>query len=71
MLSPSDSGTSAEGSTARSDSPAPSAAPPSQEETERPPDPELEKRLLAYLSDLSLPMPTDSLAITNELSVSL
>ncbi|XP_033992686.1 N6-adenosine-methyltransferase subunit METTL3 [Trematomus bernacchii] len=64
----SDSGTSAEGSTARSDSPAPSAAPPSQEETERPPDPELEKRLLAYLSDLSLPMPTDSLAITNELS---
>ncbi|KAK5893460.1 hypothetical protein CgunFtcFv8_006331 [Champsocephalus gunnari] len=64
----SDSGTSAEGSTARSDSPAPPAAPPSQEETERPPDPELEKRLLAYLSDLSLPMPTDSLAITNELS---
>ncbi|KAK5848287.1 hypothetical protein PBY51_005915 [Eleginops maclovinus] len=64
----SDGGSSAEGSTVRSDSPAPSAPPPSQEETEKPPDPELEKRLLAYLSDLSLPMPTDSLAITNELS---
>lgn len=63
-----DGGSSTEGSTARSDSPAPSAPLPSQEETEKPPDPELEKRLLAYLSDLSLSLPTDSLAITNELS---
>lgn len=61
---------STEGSTARSDSPAPTAPPPTQEETEKPPDPELEKKLLGYLSDLSLLMPTDSLAITNELSVS-
>lgn len=59
---------STEGSTARSDSPAPTAPPPTQEETEKPPDPELEKKLLGYLSDLSLLMPTDSLAITNELS---
>uniref|UniRef100_A0A8C9ZN73 mRNA m(6)A methyltransferase n=1 Tax=Sander lucioperca TaxID=283035 RepID=A0A8C9ZN73_SANLU len=59
---------STEGSTARSDSPAPSAPLPPQEETEKPPDPELEKRLLGYLSDLSLSMPTDSLAITSELS---
>lgn len=68
----SEAGLSAEGSTARSDSPAPSAPSTSQEETERPPDPELEKRLLGYLSDLSLLLPTDSLAITNQLnSVSL
>lgn len=52
----------------RSDSPAPSATVPSQEETEKPPDPELEKRLLAYLSDLSLSLPADSLAITNDLN---
>lgn len=64
----SDGGSSTEGSTARSDSPAPSAPFPPQEETEKPPDPELEKRLLGYLSDLSLSMPTDSLAITNELN---
>ncbi|TNN71953.1 N6-adenosine-methyltransferase subunit METTL3 [Liparis tanakae] len=64
----SDGGSSTEGSTARSDSPAPTAPPPTQEETEKPPDPELEKKLLGYLSDLSLSMPTDSLAITNELS---
>lgn len=64
----SDGGSSTEGSMARSDSPAPSAPFPPQEETEKPPDPELEKRLLAYLSDLSLPMPMDSLAITNDLN---
>ncbi|MEQ2170537.1 N6-adenosine-methyltransferase subunit mettl3 [Goodea atripinnis] len=61
-------GISADGSTARSDSPAPSAPSTSQEETEKPPDPELEKRLLGYLSDLSLSLPTDSLAITNQLN---
>ncbi|XP_020504905.2 N6-adenosine-methyltransferase subunit METTL3 [Labrus bergylta] len=61
-------GSSTESSAARSDSPAPSAPLLPQEETEKPPDPELEKRLLGYLSDLSLPMPTDSLAITNDLS---
>lgn len=71
LSSRSDGGSSTEGPTARSDSPAPSAPLSSQEETEKPPDPELEKRLLAYLSDLSLSLPTDSLAITNELSVSL
>lgn len=64
----SDAGSSTEGSTARSDSPAPSAPPHPQEETEKPPDPELEKRLLGYLSDLSLSLPTDSLSITNELN---
>uniref|UniRef100_A0A4W6CNW0 mRNA m(6)A methyltransferase n=1 Tax=Lates calcarifer TaxID=8187 RepID=A0A4W6CNW0_LATCA len=47
-------GGSTDCSTARSDSPAPSAPFTSQEETEKPPDPELEKRLLGYLSDLSL-----------------
>lgn len=67
----SDGGSSTEGSTVRSDSPAPSAPFPPQEETEKPPDPELEKRLLGYLSDLSLSLPTDSLSITNELSVSV
>lgn len=64
----SDSGSFAEGSTARSDSPAPSATALPQEEREKPPDPELEKRLLAYISDLSLSLPADSLAITNELN---
>ncbi|KAM3842433.1 N(6)-adenosine-methyltransferase subunit METTL3 [Diretmus argenteus] len=59
---------SAEGATARSDSPAPSVQFPSPEETEKPPDPELEKRLLGYLSDLSLSLPTDSLGITDELN---
>ncbi|XP_054916118.1 N6-adenosine-methyltransferase subunit METTL3 isoform X2 [Poeciliopsis prolifica] len=67
QLSGTDGGLSAEGSTARSDSPAPSAPSTSQEETEKPPDPELEKRLLGYLSNLSLSLPTDSLAITNQL----
>lgn len=68
IMTRSDGGSSTEGPTARSDSPAPSAPFPSQEETEKPPDPELEKRLLGYLSDLSLPLPMDSLAITNELN---
>ncbi|CAG04593.1 unnamed protein product, partial [Tetraodon nigroviridis] len=63
-----DSGSFAEGSTVRSDSPAPSATVTPQEETEKPPDPELEKRLLAYISDLSLTLPADSLAITNDLN---
>lgn len=63
----SDGGSSGEGSAARSDSPTPSAPLTSQEETEKPPDPELEKSLLGYLSDLSLSLPTESLAITNEL----
>uniref|UniRef100_UPI0037E7CB61 N6-adenosine-methyltransferase subunit METTL3 n=1 Tax=Semicossyphus pulcher TaxID=241346 RepID=UPI0037E7CB61 len=68
QLSADTGGGSTDSSTARSDSPAPSAPLPPQEETEKPPDPELEKRLLGYLSDLSLPMPTDSLAITDDLS---
>uniref|UniRef100_A0A3Q2XE45 mRNA m(6)A methyltransferase n=1 Tax=Hippocampus comes TaxID=109280 RepID=A0A3Q2XE45_HIPCM len=54
---------------ASSDSPAPSAASApcgAREDTAKPPDPELEKRMLAYLSDLSLPLPKDSLAITKE-----
>lgn len=61
---------SADASTARSDSPAPSAPVQSQDDPEKPPDPELEKKLLAYLSDLSLSLPIDSLAITNELNSS-
>uniref|UniRef100_A0A8C6UFF4 mRNA m(6)A methyltransferase n=1 Tax=Neogobius melanostomus TaxID=47308 RepID=A0A8C6UFF4_9GOBI len=61
---------STDASAARSDSPAPSAGAPSQEDPEKPPDPELEKKLLAYLSDLSLSLPIDSLAITNELNSS-
>lgn len=61
-------GGSAEGAATRSDSPAPSLQSPPPEETERPPDPELEKRLLGYLSDLSLSLPTDSLAITDDLN---
>lgn len=64
----SDGGGSTDSSTARSDSPAPSAHLTSLEETEKPPDPELEKKLLGYLSDLSLSLPIDSLAITNELN---
>ncbi|XP_053485316.1 N6-adenosine-methyltransferase subunit METTL3 isoform X2 [Ictalurus furcatus] len=39
-------------------------------EEERPPDPELERRLLEYLSELSLTLPTDSLAITSQLNSS-
>lgn len=67
-FSRSDGSSSTDGSTVRSDSPAPSAPVPPQEEAERAPDPELEKRLLGYLSDLSLSLPMDSLAITNELN---
>lgn len=63
-------GGGSEGSTARSDSPGPSVQSPQQEETERPPDPELEKRVLGYLSDLSLSLPTNSLTITNDLNTS-
>lgn len=37
-------------------------------EVEQPPNPELEKRLLGYLSELSLSLPIDSLAITNQLN---
>uniref|UniRef100_A0A8C5F7Y4 mRNA m(6)A methyltransferase n=1 Tax=Gadus morhua TaxID=8049 RepID=A0A8C5F7Y4_GADMO len=40
----------------------------SQSPEYRPPDPELEKRLLGYLSDLSLSLPTESLSITADLS---
>ncbi|XP_034020438.1 N6-adenosine-methyltransferase subunit METTL3 [Thalassophryne amazonica] len=65
-----DAGGGSDGSASRSDSPAPSVQFPPQEETEKPPDPELEKRLLGYLSDLSLSLPTDSLTITNELNSS-
>ncbi|XP_035462803.2 N6-adenosine-methyltransferase subunit METTL3-like [Scophthalmus maximus] len=65
-----DGGSSTEAPAARSDSPAPSVPPTSQEEAEKPLDPELEKRLLGYLSDLSLSLPTDSLAITNDLNSS-
>ncbi|XP_068611889.1 N6-adenosine-methyltransferase subunit METTL3 [Brachionichthys hirsutus] len=65
-----DGGNSTEISTARSDSPAPSAPILPQEETGKPPDPELEKKMLGYLSDLSRSLPMDSLAIANELSSS-
>ncbi|KAL7880409.1 hypothetical protein SRHO_G00026630 [Serrasalmus rhombeus] len=59
-----------DGGTTRSDSPGPTVQTPAQVEVERPPDPELERRLLGYLSELSLSLPTDSLAITNQLSCS-
>ncbi|KAJ8366957.1 hypothetical protein AAFF_G00336260 [Aldrovandia affinis] len=55
-----------EGGSTRSDSPGPALQVPSL--AERPPDPELERRLLGYLSELSLSLPTDSLTITSELS---
>lgn len=61
-------GSSTDGSAARSESPAPSAPVPQQGEAGSTPNPELEKRLLGYLSDLSLSLPMDSLAITNELN---
>ncbi|XP_057711045.1 N6-adenosine-methyltransferase subunit METTL3 [Corythoichthys intestinalis] len=61
-------GASADVSLSRSDSPVASAPCGTREETEKPPDPELEKRMLAYLSDLSLSLPKDSLAITKELN---
>uniref|UniRef100_A0A4W5L0Q4 mRNA m(6)A methyltransferase n=1 Tax=Hucho hucho TaxID=62062 RepID=A0A4W5L0Q4_9TELE len=63
-------GSSTEGAATRSESPGPALQSPPQEEAERPPDPELEKRLLGYLSDLSLSLPTDSLTITDELNTS-
>ncbi|XP_023692222.1 N(6)-adenosine-methyltransferase subunit METTL3 [Paramormyrops kingsleyae] len=56
----------AEGGSVRSDSPGPALQSPPQ--AERPPDPELERRLLGYLSELSLVLPTDSLTITSQLS---
>ncbi|XP_030636749.1 N(6)-adenosine-methyltransferase subunit METTL3 [Chanos chanos] len=59
-----------EGTSVRSDSPGPALQSPPQVEVERPPDPELERRLLGYLSDLSLSLPTDSLSITNQLNTS-
>ncbi|XP_077357555.1 N(6)-adenosine-methyltransferase subunit METTL3 isoform X1 [Festucalex cinctus] len=62
---------SADVSASRSDSPAPSAASApcgTREDAAKPPDPELEKRMLAYLSDLSLSLPKDSLAITKEMN---
>ncbi|XP_048827650.1 N6-adenosine-methyltransferase subunit METTL3 [Brienomyrus brachyistius] len=55
-----------EGGSVRSDSPVPALQSPPQ--AERPPDPELERRLLGYLSELSLVLPTDSLTITSQLS---
>uniref|UniRef100_A0A671M8W0 mRNA m(6)A methyltransferase n=1 Tax=Sinocyclocheilus anshuiensis TaxID=1608454 RepID=A0A671M8W0_9TELE len=57
-----------EGGSVRSDSPGPALQSPLQVEVEQPPDPELEKRLLGYLSELSLSLPIDSLAITNQLN---
>ncbi|XP_067303151.1 N6-adenosine-methyltransferase subunit METTL3 [Pseudorasbora parva] len=59
-----------EGGSARSDSPGPALQSPPLVEAEQPPDPELEKRLLGYLSDLSLSLPIDSLTITNQLNTS-
>uniref|UniRef100_A0A8C9SKV3 mRNA m(6)A methyltransferase n=1 Tax=Scleropages formosus TaxID=113540 RepID=A0A8C9SKV3_SCLFO len=59
---------SPEGGAARSDSPGPALQTPAQ--AERPPDPELERRLLGYLSELSLSLPTDSITITSQLSTS-
>ncbi|KAG7330331.1 hypothetical protein KOW79_006553 [Hemibagrus wyckioides] len=61
---------SSDGAPTRSDSPGPTLQTPTEVEEERPPDPELERRLLEYLSELSLTLPTDSLAITNQLNSS-
>ncbi|KAM9833265.1 N(6)-adenosine-methyltransferase subunit METTL3 [Syngnathus typhle] len=64
-------GASADVPASRSDSPTPSAASVpcgTREDTPKPPDPELEKRMLAYLSDLSLSLPKDSLTITKDLN---
>nr|XP_055054448.1 N6-adenosine-methyltransferase subunit METTL3 [Misgurnus anguillicaudatus] len=60
----------AEGTSARSDSPGPAVQSQPQVQVEQPPDPELERRLLGYLSELSLSLPIDSLAITNQLNTS-
>lgn len=57
-----------DGAPTRSDSPGPTIQTPTEVEEERPPDPELERRLLEYLSELSLTLPIDSLAITNQLN---
>lgn len=57
-----------DGAPTRSDSPGPTLQTPTEMEEERPPDPELERRLLEYLSELSLTLPIDSLAITNQLN---
>lgn len=57
-----------EGGSVRSDSPGPALQSPPLVDAEQPPDPELEKRLLGYLSELSLSLPIDSLAITNQLN---
>lgn len=57
-----------DGAPTRSDSPGPTLQTPTEVEEERPPDPELERRLLEYLSELSLTLPIDSLAITNQLN---
>ncbi|XP_072543626.1 N(6)-adenosine-methyltransferase subunit METTL3 [Salminus brasiliensis] len=57
-----------DGAATRSDSPGPAVQTPSQVEVERPPDPELERRLLGYLSELGLSLPTDSLTLTNQLN---
>ncbi|MCJ8731429.1 hypothetical protein PDJAM_G00199500, partial [Pangasius djambal] len=59
-----------DGAPTRSDSPGPTLQTPTEVEEERPPDPELERRLLEYLSELSLTLPIDSLAITNQLNSS-
>ncbi|MFT7812726.1 N6-adenosine-methyltransferase 70 kDa subunit [Arapaima gigas] len=56
----------AEGGAVRSDSPGPTLQ--SSPQAERPPDPELERRLLGYLSELSLSLPIDSLTITSQLA---
>uniref|UniRef100_A0AAY4BJ66 mRNA m(6)A methyltransferase n=1 Tax=Denticeps clupeoides TaxID=299321 RepID=A0AAY4BJ66_9TELE len=57
-----------DGTSVRSDSPGPAAQNTPKVEEERPPDPELESRLLGYLSELGLSLPIDSLTITEELS---
>ncbi|MBN3299766.1 MTA70 methyltransferase, partial [Amia calva] len=62
---------SGEGGSVRSDSPGPALQNPPRAEPLPPeltPDPELERRLLGYLSELSLSLPTDSLTITAQLS---
>ncbi|KAK3546094.1 hypothetical protein QTP70_022881 [Hemibagrus guttatus] len=61
---------SGDGAPTRSESPGPILQTPTEVEEERPPDPELERKLLEYLSELSLTLPIDSLAITNQLNSS-
>lgn len=57
----------AEAGTTRSDSPGPIPQSTPKVEEERPPDPELEQKLLEYLSELPT-LPVDSIAITEYLS---